>query len=138
MKRLTSHLAPTVFLGALASTACVRISTTSLGGSAGPAVSPDSVQVYATQTPTEYKEVAVLRARRFLISDRKTLDALRREAAHLGADGILLLNVANSGTQHHETTGVIWTRKKPDVITSSTNTTVDAFERAVAIKVEKK
>ena len=136
MKRFTTRLAPTVFLGAIASTGCVHISTTPFGG-ARPAIAPDSVQVFATQTPSEYKEVAVLRAKRFLVSDRKTLDALRKEAAKLGADGILLLNAAHSGTQHHESTGVIWTRRRPDVVSSSTTTKIDAFERAVAIKVEK-
>ena len=136
MKRLTTRLAPTVFLGAIAATGCVHVSTTPMAPSR-PAISPDSVQVFATRTPTEYKELAVLRTKRFLVSDRKALNALRKEAAELGADGILLLNAANSGTQHHESTGVIWTRKRPDVITSSTTTTIDAFEKAVAIKVEK-
>src|SRR4051794_9052146 len=100
MKRLTSRLAPTVFLGAIASSGCVHISTTPIA-SGRPAISTDSVQVFATRTPTEYKELAVLRAHRFLVSDRKTLAALRREAADLGADGILLINAASSGTQHH-------------------------------------
>jgi hypothetical protein len=136
MKRITTRLAPTVFLGAIAATGCVHISTTPLA-TTGPAISPDSVQVFATKTPSEYRELAVLRAKRFLVSDRKTLAALRKEAAELGADGILLTNAANAGTQHHEGTGVIWTRKRPDVITSSSTTTIDAFERAVAIKVEK-
>ena len=136
IKRLTARLAPTVFLGAIASTGCVHVSTTPIAN-AGRPISRDSVQVFATKTPTEYREVAVLRARRFLVSDKKTLDALRKEAASLGADGILLINAANSGTQHHESTGVIWTRKRPDIISSSTTTTIDAFEKAVAIKVEK-
>lgn len=136
MKRFTTRLAPTVFLGAIASTGCVHVSTTPIAAPRA-AISPDSVQVFATRTPAEYKELAVLRAKRFLVSDRKTLAALRREAAEMGADGILLINAANSATQHHEGTGVIWTRKRPDVITSSSTTTIDAFEKAVAIKVEK-
>jgi hypothetical protein len=134
--KFTTRLAPTVFLGAIAATGCVHVSATPFGN-VGPAISPDSVQVFATRTPTAYKEVAVLRAERFLVTDRKTLEGLRKKAASLGADGILLLNAANSATQQHETTGVIWTGKKPDVVTSSTTTTIDAFERAVAIKVEK-
>ena len=136
MKRFTTRLAPTVFLGAIASTGCVHVSTTPIAAPRAP-VTPDSVQVFATRTPTEYKELAVLRAKRFLVSDRKTLAALKKEAAEMGADGILLINAANSATQHHEGTGVIWTRKRPDVVTSSSTTTIDAFERAVAIKVEK-
>jgi hypothetical protein len=134
MKRITTRLAPTVFLGALAS-GCVHVSTTPIGNT-GPAISSDSVQVFAMKMPQEYREIAVLRARRFLVSDTKTLAALRKEAAELGANGILLINAANSGTQHHEGTGVIW-KKDPKVISTSGTTTVDAFERAVAIKVEK-
>jgi hypothetical protein len=136
MKRFTTRLAPTVFIGALVSTGCVHISSTPLAANR-PAVSPDSVQVFATRTPAEYKELAVLRSHRFLVSDRKTLAALRKEAAEMGADGILLVNAANSGTQHHDGTGVIWSEHKPRVISSSSTTTIDAFERAVAIKVEK-
>jgi hypothetical protein len=136
MKRVTTRLAPTIFLGALASSGCVHISTTPLATS-GPATSPDSVQVFATRAPAEYKELAVLRAKRFLVSDRKTLDALRKEAAELGANGILLVNAASSGTQRHDDTGVIWTRGKPRVISSSGTTTIDAFERAVAIRIDK-
>jgi hypothetical protein len=136
MKRFTTRLAPTVFLGAIASTGCVHVSTVPLAIS-GPAIATDSVQVFATRTPTEYREIAVLRTHRFLVSDRKTLDALRKEAAHLGADGILLVNASNSATRHHEGTGVIWTRRKPEVVTGSSTSTIDVFERAVAIKVEK-
>jgi hypothetical protein len=94
------------------------------------------VTVFVTQAPSEYKELGVLRAHRFLVSDRKTLAALRREAADLGADGILLVNAANSGTRHHDGVGIVWD-DKPKLITSSTTTRIDAFERAVAIKVEK-
>ena len=136
MKRFTTRLAPTVFFGAIAATGCVHVSTTPIATPRA-AISPDSVEVFATRTPSEYKELAVLRAKRFLVSDKKTLAALRKEAAELGADGILLINAANSGTQRHEGTGVIWTRKRPDIITSSGTTTIDAFEKAVAIKVEK-
>jgi hypothetical protein len=135
MKRLTARLAPTVFLGAIASTGCVFVSTTPLANT-GPAISPDSVQVFATRKPTEYRELAVLEAHRFLVSDRKTLGELRRRAAALGADGILLLNAANSGTQHTDGTGVIW-GEKPRVVSTSSSTSIDAFEKAVAIKVEK-
>lgn len=136
MKRFTTRLAPTVFFGAIASTGCVFVNTTPIAAPRA-AISPDSVQVFATKTPTEYNELAVLRAKRFLVSDRKTLAALRKEAAELGADGILLVNAANSGTQHTDGTGVIWSDRKPRVISSSSTTTIDAFERAVAIKVEK-
>jgi hypothetical protein len=136
MKRFTTRLAPTVFLGAIASTGCVHVSTTPIAASRA-AISPDSVEVFATRTPTEYKELAVLRAKRFLVSDRKTLAALRKEAAEIGADGILLVNAANSATQHTDGTGVIWSDRKPKVISGSSTTTIDAFERAVAIKVEK-
>ena len=136
MKRLTTRLAPTVFIGALAGTGCVHVSVTPIANT-GAAISPDSVQVFATQKPTAYRELALLRARRFYVTDRRTLAALKTEAAHLGADGILLTNAANAGTQHEDGTGVVWTDRKPRVISSSNTITIDAFERAVAIRIEK-
>ena len=135
MKRFNTRLAPTVFLGALAS-GCVHVSATPFE-TLGPAISPDSVQVFATKMPAQYREIAVLKARRFLVTDRKTLAALRREAAEMGANGILLVNAPNSGTQHHEGTGVIWSGKRPTVVSTSGTTSIDAFEKAVAIRVEK-
>jgi uncharacterized protein YbjQ (UPF0145 family) len=133
---LSTRLAPTVFLGAIASSGCVNVSTTPFGD-IGPAVSPDSVQVFATRVPAEYKEVAILRADRVLANDKKVLAALRREAAKLGANGILLINLPNSGTRQHGGTGVIISQGKADVVAASGETTVDAFEKAVAIRVVK-
>jgi len=49
----------------LTSVACVRVSTTRIAP-ARASVDPDSVRVFATQSPGEYTELAVLRAHRFL------------------------------------------------------------------------
>jgi len=82
-----------------------------------------------------YSEVAVLRAHRFLVSDSKVLAALRKRAAALGANGILLLNAANAATQTHTGAGVIiGGRNNGNVIVGNATTEIDEFERAVAIR----
>ena len=94
----------------------------------------DSVRVFATQSPGEYTEVAVLRSHRFLASDSRVLNALREHAARLGANGLLLLNTRGSGGVHGTGTGVIiGGRNSGQVVTGSVDTNVDEFERAVAI-----
>lgn len=135
MKRRHAHLAPTIFVGALVA-ACVNVKATPIG-KVGPAVPPDSVQVFATKAPADYQEIAVLKTDRILASDRKTLAALRKQAAKLGADGLLLINVANSGTKQHDGVGVILVNGDPKIVAGSGETRVDAFERAVAIRVVK-
>ncbi|MDF2771874.1 MAG: hypothetical protein K0S86_1368 [Geminicoccaceae bacterium] len=121
-------------LVALSSGACVRVSTTRLT-SAGPALPADSVRVFATQTPGEYTELAVLRARRFLARDSQVLRALRERAARLGANGLLLLNTRGSGGMRGSGTGVIIGGPSDGhVIVGNVETEVDDFERAVAIR----
>jgi hypothetical protein len=117
----------------LASGACVRVSTTRVAP-AGRSVSTDSVRVFATQSPGEYTELAVLRAHRFLARDSQVLDALRKQAARLGANGLLLLNTRGSGGVHGTGTGVVvGGPRSGEVIVGSVETEVDEFERAVAI-----
>ena len=117
----------------LASGACVRVSTTRIAP-AQSAVSSDSVRVFATQSPGEYTELAVLRAHRFLASDSRVLDALRERAARLGANGLLLLNTRGSGGTRGSGTGVIIGGPRAgDVVVGNVETNVDEFERAVAI-----
>lgn len=122
----------------LAFPACVRISATRISGSAV-AVSADSVQVFATQKPGEYREIAVLTSHRFLVSDARTLAALRKRAAQLGANGLLLVNADDAATQRHSGTAVVWTpgSKPPTVVTGNASTSVDEFEKAIAIRFEK-
>jgi hypothetical protein len=118
---------------AVTSVACVRVSTTRIAP-AQAAVSADSVRVFATQSPGEYTELAVLKARRFLATDSRVLDALRRRAARLGANGLLLLNTRGSGGVRGSGTGVIvGGPRSGDVIVGNVETDVDEFERAVAI-----
>ena len=129
-----SAVRPFVVVLALAATACVRVSATQLEpGHAS--VAPDSVRVYVTRTPEAYTEIAVLRTHRFLVSDAKVLDALRRRAARLGADGILLLNPRTVGSSTTSGSGVvIRADAEPAVVVGSSETKVDEFERAVAIR----
>jgi hypothetical protein len=118
---------------ALASTACVRVSTTRIAPAQRP-VDTDSVRVFATQSPGEYTELAVLRARRFLASDSRVLTALRKRAAQLGANGLLLLNTRGSGGMRGTGTGVvIGGPRSGDMVVGNVETQVDEFERAVAI-----
>jgi hypothetical protein len=118
----------------LSSGACVRVSSTRLT-TAGPALPADSVRVFATQTPGEYTELAVLRARRFLARDSQVLRALRERAARLGANGLLLLNTRGGGSTRGSGTGVIvGGPSNGQVIVGSVETEVDDFERAVAIR----
>ena len=122
-----------IFAAALASVGCVRVSTTRIAPAHTP-VNADSVRVFATQSPGEYTELAVLRARRFLASDSRVLTALRQRAAGLGANGLLLLNTRGSGGVRGSGTGVvIGGPRAGDVVVGNVETAVDEFERAVAI-----
>jgi uncharacterized protein YbjQ (UPF0145 family) len=124
---------PFIAAAAVLATGCVHVSTTRIATPNPVASSPDSVRVFITQRPTEYTEVAVLRARRFLATDDRTLAALRREAAALGANGIVLLNAG--ATQVHTGTGVVITgTNKGAVVVGNGTTEVDQYERAVAIR----
>ena len=116
------------------STACVRVSTTRIASSQ-PSVPADSVRVFATQSPGEYTELAVLRAHRFLASNSRVLNALRDRAARLGANGLLLLNTRGGGGVRGSGTGVvIGGPRDGEVIVGNVQTNVDEFERAVAIR----
>lgn len=118
--------------------ACVRVSATRIA-QAQAAVPVDSVRVFATQSPGEYTELAVLRSHRFLVSDSRVLNALREHAARLGANGLLLLNTRGGGGVHGTGTGVIVAgRNQGQVITGNVDTEVDEFERAVAIRYVKR
>ena len=122
-----------IFAIALASTACVRVSATRIAP-AQRSVDTDSVRVFATQSPGEYTELAVLRALRFLVSDSRVLTALRKRAAELGANGLLLLNTRGSGGMRGTGTGVvIGGPRSGDMVVGNVETQVDEFERAVAI-----
>ena len=114
--------------------ACVRVSTTRIAP-AGPAVSTDSVRIFATQSPGEYTELAVLRAHRFFARDAQVVSALRRRAAELGANGLVLLNTRGAGGGRASGTGVvIGGPQDGSVVVGNVQTDVDDFERAVAIR----
>ena len=116
-------------------TACVRVSSTTIASTPSTAVRTDSVRVFITKPPQPYTEVAVLKAHRFLVTDSKVLAALRRKAADLGANGILLVNAANAATQTHTGAAVIIGGKdNGNVVVGNAKTEVDEFEKAVAIR----
>jgi hypothetical protein len=123
-----------IALTSLSVTACVRVSTTRIAR-AEPSLSVDSVRVFATQSPGEYTELAVLRAHRFLARDTQVLTALRKRAARLGANGLLLLNTRGAGGVRGSGTGVvIGGPRDGEVVVGNVQTNVDEFERAVAIR----
>ena len=115
-------------------TACVRVSTTRIAR-AESSLPVDSVRVFATQSPGDYTELAVLRAHRFLARDTQVLSALRQRAARLGANGLLLLNTRGAGGVRGSGTGVvIGGPRDGEVVVGNVQTNVDEFERAVAIR----
>ena len=91
-------LAPTIVAAALLLGGCATTSHVMLGP-AMPALSPDQVRVYSVP-PAKYREIAVVEAASgpFTYGEQNKLDAvmakLRREAASLGANGILLQGIA--------------------------------------------
>ena len=123
-----------ITLVSLVATACVRVSTTRVAP-ATTAVPTDSVRVFATQSPGDYEELAVLRAHRFLARNSQVLHALRERAARLGANGLLLLNTRGDGGVRGSGTGVvIGGPRDGEVVFGTVQTEVDEFERAVAIR----
>ena len=125
-----------IALGCVSATACVRVSTTRLA-TAQASVPTDSVRVFATQSPGDYTELAVLRAHRFLARDTQVLSALRSRAARLGANGLLLLNTRGSGGVRGSGTGVVVGGPRAgEVVVGNVQTDVDEFERAVAIRYQ--
>lgn len=123
-----------IVLLSLVASGCVRVSTTRIGP-AESSVPADSVRVFATQSPGEYTELAVLRAHRFLARDAHVLRALRQRAADLGANGLLLLNTRGAGGVRGSGTGVvIGGPRDGQVVVGNVQTEVDEFERAVAIR----
>jgi hypothetical protein len=122
-----------IVLSAVGATACVRGSTTSIGVAGAP-VSADSVRVFATQSPSEYTELAVLRVHRFLAGDAHVMSALRGRAAQLGANGILLLNTRGATGRASGSGVVVSGPRTGEVIVGNVRTDVDEFQRAVAIR----
>lgn len=133
MRKVLASLAAAL---AITSSGCVHITITSFARANG-MYNPDSVHVFAVDRPATYTELALLRTHRFLASDTKVLDALRSRAARVGANGLLLINTASSGTQSHSGAAVIVTGADAgNVMVGNAATSVDAFERAIAIRFD--
>jgi uncharacterized lipoprotein YajG len=103
MERLTriDTLAVCGLLAGAALLAGCQTSSHVLVGTARPPISPDSVKVYL-QPPPQYEEIATIDASSqgsFAMTSQQNMDvAMQRmkiEAAKLGANGILLQNVAD-------------------------------------------
>jgi hypothetical protein len=82
---------------------CVSTNATMLGGATtGPAIPPTSVAIYRTpaQVPRHYTEVALLNSSGDSIyTDEKAMfTSMQKEAAKLGANGVILDNVKEPGS----------------------------------------
>ena len=87
--------------------ACARVRATPLAAVSYPAVSPDSVRLFATNPPPKYVEIAMLRTEVFLAGDQRSARALREKAGKLGANGVILLNARAVSTRGGPNVGVI-------------------------------
>ena len=114
-------------LVALAFAACIRVSTLPLEP-ARASVAVDSVRVFTTHAPDDYTELAILRTVGLWASDARALSALRKRAAQLGANGLLL-----PGSLRGTGASVIVGRRTGQVVADALDTDADQFERAVAI-----
>jgi hypothetical protein len=95
MSRLIAFVLPALLL-----TACVRTNATLLGSATAPrpALLPSQVQVYRTadKVGAPFEEVALLNARgeATWTDEAKMVESLRKKAAQLGANGIILDGIA--------------------------------------------
>src|SRR5512144_2179848 len=119
--------------------ACARVRATPLAAVSYPAVSPDSVRLFATNPPPKYVEIAMLRTQVFLAGDEKSARALREKAGKLGANGVILLNARAVSTRGGSNIGVILGGSKDagsTIVMGDGDQDVKEFERAVAIRYE--
>ncbi len=83
------------WLAILSLSACVSTNATMLGGAKpDEPIDPQTVVIYRTaaQAPVGYREVALIHATADsgFSDERRLYDAMRREAARIGANGVLL------------------------------------------------
>lgn len=103
-------LATSLLLSALCLGGCATTSHMMLGPPL-PAVAPEQVRVY-TVAPPKYREIALVEAASgpLTYGEQNKLDSvmakLRREAASLGANGLLLQDVANGYSRSGVNVGV--------------------------------
>ena len=134
----SSRIPLVVALATLAG-ACAQGRATPLAAVSYPAVSPDSVRLFATNAPPKYVEIAMLRTHVFLAGDGKSARALREKAGKLGANGVILLNARAVSTHAGPNVGVILGGSKEGnstVVIGDGDQEVKEFERAVAIRYE--
>ncbi|NUQ21859.1 MAG: hypothetical protein HOQ09_12995 [Gemmatimonadaceae bacterium] len=100
----------------------------------------DSVRFFATNVPTKYVEIAMMRVEAIVSSDRRSARALREKAAKMGANGIILLNARGAVARGGGTNvGVIIGGKNGSstaIVGDGDDAELKEFERAVAIRYE--
>ena len=99
MKRFSQFIACVVLL--LTSAGCnITSGSRIVVGNARPAIAPESVKIYI-RPPAKFEEIAILNAtsRNAFASDQSLTDSallqMRKDAAKLGANGVLLSGVGN-------------------------------------------
>ena len=98
---MRTHLVPLLVATSLLLGGCATTSHVMLG-EALPAIAPEQVRVY-TAPPPKYREIALVEAASgpLTYGEQNKLDAvmakLRREAARLGANGLLLQGMGQAG-----------------------------------------
>ena len=132
----TRRAALATALAAASATACVRVTAVPFGAGPFPPVPADSVRVFATLTPTDYTEIAVLRVKYTAWKDAAALRALRERAGRLGANGLLLLNTRGPAPGAARGSGtVVGGAEAGTVVAVGGASDVDDLERAVAIRI---
>ena len=95
-KVLVALLAP-LLLGA-----CVQTSATMLSSKTFPPLSPEEVTIYVSEEdiPAEYEKVAIINATgsSSYTNEAQLYEAVRKRAAKIGANGVLLSEIKEPGT----------------------------------------
>lgn len=95
-------LSTAALLSVLVFTGCVSTSVTPLSGQSYPSLQPDDVVIYLSEQdiPAEYDKIALIYARgdHAMTDEARMFKAVRKKAARLGANGVLLQEVREPST----------------------------------------
>jgi hypothetical protein len=93
---------------------CVHTNSTILSTEARPALDPSAVALYtsADKVPGKYDEVALIDSKGddMWVSEHKMLESIRKEAAKVGANGVILQAESEPGTAASVAHALIGTR----------------------------
>lgn len=103
MIHLTKYAFSTVaLLSVLVMTGCISTSVTPLTGRSYPSLQPDDVVIYLHESdiPADYDKIALIYARGdyTMTDEARMFKAVRKKAAKLGANGVILQDVREPST----------------------------------------